>query len=75
MKILVKCTLLVPVEVPDGAGYSPSFDIEENNCPGTGKVGAAIQKVKDHCDSHCFCWACNLQGKNEIVDWDYKGDA
>ena len=67
MKLLVKCTLLVPIEVPDNEDYSPHFDIEDNHCPGTGIVGRAIQDVMEECERKRICWACKLQGENLIV--------
>lgn len=68
MKLLVKCTLIVPVEVPDDPDYNVHFDIEENHCPGTGFVGAEIDKIMSDADKKSICWACNLQGKNEILE-------
>lgn len=68
MKIIhVKCTLIVPVEVPDNEEYDEVFDIEENHCPGTGLVGVAIDKIIKECDKNGFCWGCNLNGKCEII--------
>ena len=67
MKILVKCTLIVSVEVPDDPEYDVHFDIEENHCPGTGLVGSAIDEVLRQAEIESVCWACNLQGTNEIV--------
>jgi len=68
---LVKCTLFVEVEVPDADEHGcggPEFSIEENSCPGTGAVGAALRKAMDEADEGSHCWACNLRGKNEIVE-------
>lgn len=67
MIIKVKCTLIVPVEIPDDKDYDPRFDIEENHCPGTGLVGVAIDKVMKEMNDKSFCWACALNGKNEII--------
>lgn len=67
VKINVKVTLIVPIEIPDYADYDASFDIEENHCPGTGIVGAAIDKVIEEAEQKSVCWACNLQGKNKIL--------
>lgn len=67
--INVEVTFTIPVKVPDDdPKYDVYFDIEENHCPGTGRVGTAIDKhIKDHekCKS---CWACALGAKNKIVD-------
>lgn len=68
MIIKVKCTFTIPVEVPDDADYSVKFAIEENGCPGTGVVWAALQDHIEKHDKESTCWACALQGKNEIVE-------
>lgn len=67
MKILVECKLLVEVEIPDDPNYDMHFDIEENHCPGTGIVGAAISEMMRKCEENSVCWACNFQGENKIV--------
>ena len=75
-KILVKCILEVPVEVPDDKDYDEIFDIEENHCPGTGIVGGKIDEIIKKAEKDGYCWACNLNGKNEIIrelsDEEYK---
>lgn len=71
--IYVKCSFIVPVEVPEDEedGYDAIFDIEENHCPGTGLVGTAFDKAETEARAReGFCWACALKGKNEIVDKD-----
>lgn len=66
--IHVRCSFILPVEVPDDPEYNEVFDIEENHCPGTGIVGAALTAhIKDY-DKKGYCWACALKGKNEIID-------
>ncbi len=67
MKIKVWCSYTIEVDVPDAADYDAQFDIEENHCPGTGRVGAAFEAHKARCDAASVCWACGLDGKNEIV--------
>jgi hypothetical protein len=68
MKIKVRCTFEIEVEIPEGeTAESMKFRIEENGCPGTGIVGAAFDQVYADADEGSHCWACNLQGKNEIV--------
>ena len=66
-KILVECKLFVEVEIPNDAEYDMQFDIEENHCPGTGIVGAAITKMIEECDEKSVCSACNFQGENKII--------
>ena len=68
MKQIIKVTLYVPVDLPDDEDYNASYDIEENHCPGTGIVGAAIQKMIDECEEKSTCWACSLNGTNEIIE-------
>lgn len=67
--IIVKCTLEVPVEVPDTEEYAgiETFDIEENHCPGTGLVGAAIDALIKKHDAQGTCWACAVKGECEIL--------
>ena len=65
--IQVRCTYVLPVEVPDASDYDAYFDIEENHCPGTGLVGAALEEhMKSH-EKRSTCWACALGGTCEIV--------
>ena len=66
--ILVKCTYIIPVEVPDDPDFNIYFDIEDNHCPGTGYVGAALEANIEKYDKVGSCWACALGGKNEIVE-------
>jgi len=65
--INVKCTFTIPVEVPDDPKYDVEFDIEENHCPGTGRVGLAVRECIEAMDLEGCCWACALGGENEIV--------
>lgn len=68
MRILVECTFTLPVEVPDDPDYPLYFDIEENHCPGTGAVGLALEEVMAEHMANSTCWACELGGKNKIVN-------
>lgn len=68
MNILVKCTLFVTIDVPDGDMDAIKFQIEENGCPGTGLVGNAIESACRAGFNADTCWACNLNGTNEIVE-------
>ncbi len=67
-KVKVQCTLVVEVEVPDDA--DPHFIFEDNGCPGTGVVGAAIDAAILAGDTNSLCWACNLHGENKILEID-----
>lgn len=69
MKVYVKCTFIIPVEVSDD--WTPEdihFQIEENSCPGTGLVGAALTEIIETNEQQSTCWACNHGGKNELVE-------
>ena len=66
-KIFVKCSYTLEVEVPDDPEYPVEFDIEENHCPGTGLVGAVLDREMEHWNNEGMCWACACGGKNEIV--------
>jgi hypothetical protein len=64
MRALVQCTLEVWVE----CGLEDQrFRIEENSCPGTGIVGAAIDSAIADGEENGVCWACNLNGRNKIL--------
>lgn len=65
--LYVKCTVVVPVEVPDDPAYNAQFDLVENHCPGTGLVGAALAALIEKHDAESTCWACSLDGECEIV--------
>lgn len=65
MKVKVECTLIVEVDWPDDLS-DPHFQIEENGCPGTGRVGAVIAAAIERGEVEQMCWACALQGKNRI---------
>lgn len=66
--IMVRCTFTIPVEVPDDPDYDAGFDIDENHCPGTGRVGAALDAVMAKHAAASTCWACTLNGVCKIVE-------
>lgn len=66
--IYVRCSFVIPIEIPDDPEYNAEFDIEENHCPGTGIVGRAVDAAIAKGDEEGYCWACMFGGKNEIVD-------
>lgn len=71
MKVKVRCTYVIEVDVPvDGPEADLQFIIEENGCPGTGSVGLALERHMAQCESESVCWACALGGTNEIVSED-----
>jgi len=72
VKIKVRCTVIVEVELTaeECGGVDPAWVIEENGCPGTGIVGSAIDAAIAENDAAGFCWACNLHGKNEVIEID-----
>lgn len=67
MKLKVKCEFVIEVEVPDDPEFDATFYIEDNNCPGTGIVGAALDAHIAACDSKGTCWACALDGTCKIL--------
>ncbi len=70
-RILVRASVLIVVEYPDDETNDHiQFQIEENSCPGTGRVGAALSKQMEEDEKESVCWACNLQGENKIEKWD-----
>lgn len=64
---IVKIELALPVVIGSDPEYDAKFDIEENHCPGTGRVGAALDAIRDDFDKNSVCWACALGGENEIL--------
>lgn len=71
MKVKVKCTLIVTVEMPDYFSEQQArFDIEDNSCPGTHAVGAAIENTIAEHEETSTCWACALKGKNEVIAFE-----
>ena len=75
-KALVKCTLELEVEIeaPDSCDRDHvMFMIEDDGCPGTGPIGAAIEaKIKEHREAGT-CWACAMQGVNEVMKLERLG--
>lgn len=68
MKLRVRCTYEIDIEIPDGSDMdNVRFSIEDNGCPGTGRVGSALDQHMQAQSEAGFCWACALGGKNEIV--------
>lgn len=66
--VKVRCTYFVEVEFPDDDDDDfIYFDIEDNHCPGTGRVGAATDKLMDLHNEQSTCWACAARGSNKII--------
>lgn len=66
--VWVKCSFIMPVSVPCNSDYDEEFDIEENHCPATGRVGAQFDKIMNYLNKEGWCWACFLAGENKMVD-------
>jgi hypothetical protein len=66
--VMVQCTFTIPVEVADIE--NPEFTIEDNGCPGTGPVGAALAEHMEKHEAEGTCWACALNGECKIIDKD-----
>lgn len=65
--VRVRCTFEVDVEVPaDWTDEQAEFAIEENSCPYTGLVGAALDAAWARAEATGTC-ACCPTGKNEII--------
>lgn len=63
--VKVRCSFELTVEIPDDA--NAEFMIEENGCPATGVVGAALRLLISKHEAAGTCWACAANGKNEII--------
>lgn len=70
MKVKVKVTLVLDVDVNDSLEEIVIFHIEDNGCPGTREVGRALADLMDKHEKTSTCWACAAQGKNEILEVD-----
>ena len=68
MRVKVLCSFTIEVEVPDDVGTNLRWLIEEEGCPATGIVGAALEAHQAECEKTGVCWACQLNGKNEIME-------
>lgn len=70
MRVKVRCVLEVEIEVNEEACDTTVFRIEENGCPGTGPVGAAIMQEIERSEGASVCWACNMGGTNKVIEID-----
>jgi hypothetical protein len=66
-RYIIRVSLDVPVEMPEDWDGNPEFYFEENGCPGTGMVGAAIEAAIESGHRDSVCWACNMNGNNKII--------
>jgi len=67
-KVRVLCSYEVEVYYNDEDDDSfIHFCIEDNGCPGTSRVGLALDEAIEFHDKQSTCWACALQGKNKIL--------
>lgn len=64
-RVRVRCSVEVTVTIPDDV--DPEFYVEENGCPGTGLVGAELERIIEEGSKSGWCWACANGGKNEIL--------
>lgn len=65
-RVRVQCTFEVIVEMPDDANVH--FVIEDNGCPGTGAVGAELDRLIVEHDAANTCWACACKGENRVLE-------
>ncbi len=68
-RVTVRCSFTVVVELRDD--YDEHFVVEENSCPGTGLVGAALTELMAAHEAASTCWACAAQGENEILSVEH----
>lgn len=68
IKVDVLISAVVTVEYSDDTDdHTIQFDIEENHCPGTGRVGSAVDKMIEEHETTGHCAWCNHQGTNKIM--------
>ncbi len=70
MIVKVRCSFEIDVEFNESDRDRIGFIVEENGCPGTGKVGAAIEKRIESQEKQNYCWACGLNSENKILSID-----
>jgi GTP cyclohydrolase III len=65
---IVKIEMAVPVVLGDDETTDAAeFDIEENHCPGTGRVELSLRSITKDFEDHGVCAACALGGDNKIL--------
>jgi len=65
----VRCSVVVEVDLHDVENEATArYLLEEHSCPGTGIVGSHIECVMASAAEGGYCWACRLQGRNEIIE-------
>lgn len=69
MKVRVRATIVLDVDVLGDDRDLAQFMIEENSCPGTGAVGSALEAAILQGHESGTCWACP-DGKNEILTFE-----
>jgi hypothetical protein len=70
-RVKVECRFVIEVEI-DMPIEELEFYVEENSCPGTGRVGSALEEHMAAHEAASTCWACALQGENKILEIDGK---
>lgn len=68
--IRVLCSFVIELEMSDEDYERRHFIIEDNGCPGTGEIGAKIEKMIETSHEEGICWACKAEGVNRIVSDD-----
>jgi hypothetical protein len=71
--IIAKCTFNFPIEVPDEFNDSDLekldgfiHSIEKDECPASGIIGEAFEKIRSEALAEKKCWGCALNGKNKL---------
>lgn len=64
----VRVSFDVEIEMDDEAFERRHFIIEENDCPGTGKVGLAVRELVEKNYESGTCLICAANGENKIIE-------
>ena len=68
-KVKVRCSYTIEIEVRED--LDPIFYAQENGCPGTGAMGAELERIMDEADKENVCWACGpAQGECKVLAVD-----
>lgn len=67
-KVIVEYVIQIPILYPDSWNEDDIvFDVEENHCIATGKVGLALEELKHTSDKDGVCWACKTEQRDPRI--------
>lgn len=72
MRVKVRCSFGIEVEVPENV--DPILYIEENGCPGTGRMGGELERLMELHSTQGTCWACASNGECKIIEDKNESD-